>query len=749
MKIKIYNIVFTASPIFLLLMLASCEDKMLDHYQAPEWLKGSAWEVMEKDGQYQIFLEGIEASGFKPLVEGKSVLTIMAPTDNVFKSFLEKNGLASIKDMDRVELKKLIGFHLLYYTYTKDKLMNFRPEGDLATNADMDRDAGMYYKFRTRSSNDITIAKDTSGKDITIYHLERFLPIFSNKFFQTKAIDAKQNYEYFYPESEWNGNDGFNVSNASVLDYEIIADNGYIYSIDQVLIPLETIYTVLKEEEEYSEYFGLYESNSSFEYDNTLSSDYGGSIGVDSLYLHKHGNLPPIAMEWPVSSFQDIKSLAADAYSVFAISNPALNDFYERFWQKGNYPSIRSLDPLIKRHLLNQYVYKGAIVFPDEIANKKIQNSYGTYFNFDPYAIENKEICVNGSFYGLNEMRTPPLFGSVVGPAFRDKDKVSFLYALDGSALLNSYSSPEVNFTMLIPTNIQMQNGGGIFLNTYTTGSILQEETEEGWSDISSSRMQNIINMHTINSNDGLTMSGTNVYPTQIAFNYFYVKDGMITSNAEFNKILEPNFSGNPFTSFEELTYDGGKWTNGSVYTYSNENLLFNEETSDGLARTLSITNDRRLPYYLFVQLMRKANMILGEMINGLQNERFTTFIPKNEAVENALLSDKIPGIIKGKVKEDGSIDAEDLDLELLREYLYSHFIILNRNGLTTYPYSGSSMRSGSYSTANGRKIEYLDLGHEMRVQLDGRESIPVSGQYDYFPFAFKDGCFHLLEDVL
>lgn len=90
-----------------------------------------------------------------------------------------------------------------------------------------------------------------------VYHLERYLPVFSYRYFQTKGIDAKSNYEAFYPNSTWTGENGFNVSNASVKEYGIIANNGYIHTVDRVIEPLETIYTELKKQDEYS-IFSIY-----------------------------------------------------------------------------------------------------------------------------------------------------------------------------------------------------------------------------------------------------------------------------------------------------------------------------------------------------------------------------------------------------------------------------------------------------------------------------------------------------------
>lgn len=73
----------------------SCENSnMLDHYEVPDWLKGSAWEVLEDRGNYSIFLEGVESAGYKPLMGGKSILTVMAPDDDAFKAYLSKKVIA-------------------------------------------------------------------------------------------------------------------------------------------------------------------------------------------------------------------------------------------------------------------------------------------------------------------------------------------------------------------------------------------------------------------------------------------------------------------------------------------------------------------------------------------------------------------------------------------------------------------------------------------------------------------------------
>jgi len=142
-------------------LTVSCQDGLEDNeqYKIPDWLKGSAYEVLQSEGNHSMFLEGIDLTGYRPIVDGKSILTVMAPDDNAFSNFLNEYGYSSVADMNEKNpalLKKTIGFHLMYYAYNWDKLVNFRPnEGDGATDDEKAVNAGMYYKHRTRSSDDI------------------------------------------------------------------------------------------------------------------------------------------------------------------------------------------------------------------------------------------------------------------------------------------------------------------------------------------------------------------------------------------------------------------------------------------------------------------------------------------------------------------------------------------------------------------------------------------------------------------
>lgn len=738
--------------------LFACEDKMEEHYEKPAWLKGNAWEILqnEYEGNYSIFLEAVELAGFRPVMEGKGIATVMAPDNEAFNTYLTEHNYTSVKDIPTDELKKLIGYHLVYYSYNKENLENFRPTSDATGEEDDQVLAGMYYKFRTRSTSPTTQHLTTEGKTVTVYHLERFLPVFSHYMFASKGIDAKTNYEFFYPNSTWTGDAGFNVSNASVKDYQVIVNNGYVYTINKVLEPLETIYNVMKEKSDYSYFLNFYSEYGTFTYDEELSNQYGDALGVDSLYLHTHANkgLPNIALEWPTSNYRLIPQLASVSYSVFAPTNNALTKFFNSFWKGHGYESLTDVDPLVRKLLLLQYVYGGSIVFPDEIKNLK--NDYGTSYNFDPYAVKDKSICVNGSFYGLDQIETPSIFSSVIGPAFSYKDYVYFLYALNGAeGLLKTYSSLATKYTVLMTTQDNFEASDMRLITDANGSTILGTTGDDGDVAVSSSVLQRIVNVHTVNGEVTFPTNGTKVYTTQNASTYWFVKDGKITTNSIFNEALgmkAQNLS-SLFVDVHEVTNDGKAWSNGKTYVYGSSAYgVFDVDQGKGMKAALATCSESKYPYFVFAQLLKKAGMINGESLPDFQG-RVVAFIPTNEALVAAMKTGSIPGVTNGTV--DLTLDEPTLegtfDEIALKDYLKNYFLITAyAPEVTSCPYIGStSWKTGTYRNSQYKSLKYTDSGVSLSVQIEGSSNVcSVVPTYYYFPFAYSDGGFHLIDSV-
>ncbi|MBP5322762.1 MAG: fasciclin [Bacteroidaceae bacterium] len=751
--------------------LPSCiEDISNDpHYAIPETLKGSAYETLQEKGNYTIFLKGIDLVGYQSIVDGMSSLTVMAPDDEAFASYLKGRGYSSIEEMyakEPNEVKKLIGFHLVYYGYNWDKFVNFRPnEGDEATEEERMNMAGYYYKFQTRSSDGMTREYDPAQKDsVDVWHLERFIPVFSSKMFETKGIDAKYNYEYFFPETKWTGNytpenkqGGFNIANASVLNEgDVITDNGYLYYVDKVIRPMETIYTELKNNKDYSTFFQLYDGYSRFEKDVTLTTNFGK--GKD-LYLHG-STLLPIAYEWPNSSYRAVDVNSREGFNIFAPSNAAIRNFFTNYWTPSSgYTSFEDLDQLIVSYFIQQTFGKELfIAFPEEIKKGNVLTTFGTPINIDPDKVTWRQICCNGVLYGMDDMNAPAIFSSVIGSAFRDRRFLPYLYALDGSDLVLSLASPNASFVALIPDTAQFK-GSLMKLENITGGRELQVWSEEAgaYTSIGSNALQNLVNMHISTSADVLKKEGLQVVETNVAFNYWYIVDGKITTSSLFNQQLNPTWNSEIYFDFSPLEFDekspnGGLWDNGRAYVYTSPKL-FETSTGDPLRRVLAVCNDKSYPYYLFSQLLVKAGLVSDQQLTiAMSDARFIAFVPSNEAIKKGI--EDIPGCSSFSVDDDYTLSGtiSSANKTKLANYLRSYFITSDLSPFSVYPYPGSGLK-GTFDTSGTNKLVLEDDGVSLAVHFADSENAPATlyqtEKYHSLPFAYSDGCFLLINDIL
>ena len=131
---------------------------------------------------------------------------------------------------------------------------------------------------------------------------------------------------------------------------------------------------------------------------------------------------------------------------------------------------------------------------------------------------------------------------------------------------------------------------------------------------------------------------------------------------------------------------------------------------------------------------------------------RFVAFIPNNEAIAKNLAN--IPGAsglsidanykISGKAKTD------------LADYLKGYFIVSELNPFDTYPYPGSGFKGtfdthSTYGPNTKLNICVNDDGKNITVQFEGNApaSLANTDVYHSLPFAYSDGCFHLINDIL
>lgn len=796
------------------MMVASCSD-MDEYFETPSWLRGSVYETLEGDGNYSVFLSAAERAGYKPILES-NIVTVMAPTDDKMRTYLQDNyGTTDVSSIDATELKKLIGFHIFHYSFDKKMLTNFRPnEGDGATEEELLKNAGMYYKFRTRSQDPVSLehgtvidGTDTIETDVHVYHFDRFAPVYSYQMFRTKGIDAAKNYNYFYP-GKWKDDAGFNVSNAGVDEYAVPTSNGYIYRVDEVLTPLNTIYTELKARsgegvdpaKSYSRYLKMYDNYSRYAVNEDLLYTDGTPLYT---HLHDKGNsgLPDIALEWLVPDYTQVSVLSYGAYSLFAFSDKAFEDFFNDYWGLGGYTSMDDpeLQESIKELLMNSYAYKvnneaATIVFPEELNKGWVTNIEKEPITVNTEAVTDRVICSNGILYGCGELIPTPKYSSVTGPAYQYKKYSYFLNMLKSSGLTGTLSAQNMSFIMLYPSNEQMKAQEGYDLvklkEDDATQTLINTEYPNG---VSSSLKSAMIYAHAAQCVDGNSILPTTGPKVMRALSddmklYWYVKDGKITNSIRYNEMLrydgnEPNVN-NVWASFEFIPYRGDNdgWSNGHAYAYNNLLLPGNFSRSRYASFIDLMWSSHTMPstdFYAWVNLLNKAGLIdsrTGKMSELDNTETYLMFVPLTEALEQAIIDGKIPGVSASGVSvgDDAFFDGVTVDatqVATLQAYLRSYFVPMSTAVISDYPYVGwgeNTTADGGLSTLDSQTIEVggemsivdtklniYDNGSALSVTRKQYESsaesaaVKVSGKYDFLPFTFADACVHFLDGVL
>lgn len=450
----------------LLFALFACSDewKKKDEVTGDGLKRGTAYEILEKRGNYTVFLDAVNRIGYRDLLDGKGLSTIFVPNDEAFKSYFTQHNISDgLNGIDTASLELLIGQHILKYAYRRQELNNFQPQSG------MEDLPGVNYKHPTVVMPPVrNFYSEKDRRNVKVYSNTRYLPVFTTNMFNSLGISEEYNYEYYYPNSTWNNERGIAAANALLTSDEIETDNGYIYTVDQVIEPLHTVYEAMEANDQYSIMKSIFDKFLTFSYNADASKKYAApgdslfNIGVEST---KNFPLSCLADEWTSNGVWETPQFT-NAFNAFIPTNEAMEQFFNDYWQDEAsqlpeyYDSYESLDKLQLYYLLENHILVNNPAFPDRI-KEVLRNSWGYPFSFDPDAdaIE-KEMCTNGAFIGITQVQIPAIFTSVTRQVFQSPNYLMFAYMLAKAGLLPTLANNEAEITLFIPSNQALEIAG-------------------------------------------------------------------------------------------------------------------------------------------------------------------------------------------------------------------------------------------------------------------------------------------------
>ncbi|MDA3821570.1 MAG: fasciclin domain-containing protein [Bacteroidales bacterium] len=633
----IYGIVFLLTG---MIIFSGCEKKFDEYYEIPDDLIGTILDVLEEDGNYTRFIEAVELVEFDDVLGKTGNFTVFAPDDAAFNAFLTQEGYSSLEDIPEEELKGIVFYHIVFWAYSKFMLLY----GLNIQDANIEYST-LDFKRPTRYTPTMTVEFDTMGREYTVYHETKYIPVYSNEYFTELNLDAAENYNYLYPETPYGG---FHVERAEIVEHDVPAQNGWIHKINKVLVPPGNHDDILEENPEYSLFKDLIEKKTFYQYNNTYttSQQNQGDINedgiIDSLFL-KMNSIFPSGSSPAIENV--LSNGSREILTLFAPTNTALQDFFNN--HTTGYASIDKIGDYWINWYLSHYI--GTNYWPSKFSTVTEDwewelTSSLVDCNISETDVDYVTMASNGPFCGINKYFLPKIFESVVHPVMGNKDYEWFSNMLVFYLADKLLNEENIEFTIFAPSNEAISAAGYIFRTGLGGYGLYQVNSP--LAPVSRNVATSIVNTHIVfgSMEEADFEEGTFFETSQKT--YIGVKSDGI-------------YAGGDLTSASLGTRED---VSGKGVLYRVDRMLVSPEHS-----IFEIISDPQTypQYQKFYQLCYESGLIIldeesrPKSLDNLSTGTFySCFIPTNGALEAAGL--------------DGTIPTEK---EALQQYLKYHFV--------------------------------------------------------------------------
>ena len=680
-----------------MLFLVACES--MDEKDGGKFSLGSTCRILESRGNFTSFIKALDRSGYRRLVDGGGLVTVFAPDDAAFGSYLqEKYGTTDVDQVPVEELTLLVGCHMIQFAYTPEDFLSFSM---VSSDDGTDTGDGACYKYKTYGRPAIEEYTDPlNRRKVKIFSREKYMPVFSTRMFAKRGIsDAEGDYRLLFPDVNWQGaNDRLYAGNAAVTESGIPTDNGYLYIVDKVMEPARTVYKELSDNASSADYSlckGLFDRVSLYKYDATVSKNYAGASG-DSLFYFYHwkepartAEIPEIASEW---TYHDESGVVFDrglryANNCFLPQDDVLEEYLKNYFSEYGTQTQEDFLGLIPKnaiyHFLRAHVYGTRdLILPSELNMSPVVGVNGEHFNLSTSELKDVRYCSNGVIYGMDKVFEPAVFTCLTAPLFRYPQFTFYARAFNTKNMYQQTVDMNNRFTLFIQNDQDLATAGYSSSEGSSTHGDYTFRSKSG--NMNANAVSNLL-MSQFVYGDLPALEETDELRYFVAKDektYFYIK----------NKALF-DYSGKELSVKASFDTD-----NGTVF-----------QTDRVIpARVGAYSETGKMPeYQQFKSLMITAG--LGNNSGGLVTPIADglVFFPTNEAILAAKDAGMIPEVVDGDVTE-------------LRKYLQYYFVPLKKNKLNFYLLPGLGPEGATTEAYSGRYVTLSEYQNETDAKTMG-----------------------------
>jgi uncharacterized surface protein with fasciclin (FAS1) repeats len=699
--------------LLVLLTLAGCQKKAFDDfYGRPANLAPAIYPTLKARGNFTNLLACIDKAGYTATLSNAGYWTMFAPNDDAFKKYFAANNITSVSQISVATATNIVTYCLVYNAFTTLHLSDYQSPaisgggGGYVANTAFKRRTVYHAAVDTTTVTVANTAQQPSLVGQTIHYLSanrngsyingdfnnKYIPYYTSNFFGQAKLTA-YDYNYFYPNTTYTG---FNVVDGSVVNQDIVCQNGVIDEINSVILPLPSLEKYLASNANYSHFKKLYDE---------FMITYVQNANATALNQVLTGSTAPVYIKlYPITlSFspnnENFLKLAdndaeQDGFSLFVPTNDVFDEYVNKVLLE-HYPSIDKLPIGIITDFLNAHMWS-TTVWPSKFATTN--NGFGEPARFDAANdVVDKKFCSNGVFYGTSKVEAANVFSTVYGRVYLDPAYSLTLLALNASGIKTNISNVFFKYTMFLFSDVQLQAlgyGYNTIQNVFTyqgpggvalvTGNAARDQLFRilnlSITQTPNGELDNLLTPGNGNGIYEMSASGlageTIKYSGNTVFGAGNVEGGNVTT----------------LTSKVTTTNGIAYYTTGPALQYSS--IVVNSVGLDIAAMGVNPTD----PYYMFYQFLKNSTLYTaatGAITGIVPGTFYNVFIPSNAAIQDAVNNGWLPGIGTGAVKVPNYAPAVGSSDQTLVANFIKYHILQDPKG-TVIP---DGKKSGSFQT--------------------------------------------------
>jgi uncharacterized surface protein with fasciclin (FAS1) repeats len=471
--------------VFAVWFYTSCVDRFdeIEKYQRPERLQGKLYTQISSQENMSVFSQFMVDVGYDQVVDKTGTYAAFVPSDDVMKEYLlGKYGTSDPGSIDSTVKADIVKYHILPMPWSKEQLQTLSSRGwinltDVSNNKPtafkrrtLLREPNKTYKIQRFLSGenpyDIILPDDASSSTTrTVYTSSaKYVPLFYDGYMSAKGL-SPSDYSFYFNRSYDYGE--LYYANARIIGDDIFAENGFIYTLDQVVEPLKNAEQLL-EAGPYSKFLQLIHNNPVFQFNQqaTLAQEGAGEgAEVEDLYNLSYSGAFPMNIhdELVGSSTSTVES----HNGLLAPTDEAVDKFFNEYllaWGT-NWSAIpKNIQrAFVSAHMATEAVYEKDL-------NSGFYNDNGDIVTDDDFEIETASYGSNSTFIGLKKAIVPKYFSSVSAPLLLDPAYSFFFGSYSSVDLLSALKDPSTDFSLFITDNGALARDSSLFVTQLPDG---------------------------------------------------------------------------------------------------------------------------------------------------------------------------------------------------------------------------------------------------------------------------------------